>query len=166
MTLKELYEKYGELGVPECFAKYYEYFDKLAPAKTIWNLQDGDECWASNGEEAYDFNWQNWASEIESRKLGFIHLTQEEAEAEVERRKVETLLIKYGGRREYIPDDHNYILTQREYDSNDIKISEIDGRALAGTIYFSDTTDVWNALLLIGIDRVANAMFRKKQKGV
>lgn len=63
--------------------------------KTVWDLKDGDRYYViyPRDIEGYTFNGQDF--DIEARENGNVFRTKEEAQFELERRKIETVMRKY-----------------------------------------------------------------------
>lgn len=135
-------------------------FDVQEPTpKSVWDLKSKDECWTLDEtggitHERYGDGFFN----DERRKLGNVFLTEKEALKENERRKVETLLLKNGGRRWFKRDNMNYLL---EYDYKFEKLTYTgSGRpAWQGLIYFDTKAQIENAIEQIGAERIKEALF-------
>lgn len=63
--------------------------------KTVWDLKDGDRYYViyPRDIECYTFNGQDF--DIEARENGNVFRTKEEAQFELERRKIEAIMRKY-----------------------------------------------------------------------
>ena len=81
------------------------------PPKTIWDLEEGEECYSLTicGNVHHGF-WDGSSSSIAIRDTGGIFLTKEEAENEVERRKIEAEMLRLGGRRNFKFNGKNYFI--------------------------------------------------------
>ena len=154
MKLKELVEQYGEYTVPQ------ELIDKLEKPKpkSVWDLEHGDEYVRITGTGG--------VSECEvctkitydrQRDVGNVFLTKEEAEKDVERRKVETLLLKHGGRRWYKDGVANWLIVLVE--EEDRLTWYIDNKPIQGVIYFDTEEQAKKAISEIGTERIKNALF-------
>ena len=85
-------------------------------------------------------------------------MTEEEAEKDVERRKVETLLLKYGGRRWFKDDTPNYFI--RVYENGGWLTSDWTNHSpIQGTIYFDTEKQAIDAIEEIGEDKIIEALF-------
>jgi len=163
MKLKDLIEKYGEQEVL-CWAERADEslewvnikLGKPNP-KTVWDLEKGDRhCWVDiTGAVCTDVKWRDDEEDKLSRAMGYVFLTEEEANKEVERRKVETLLLKHGGRRWYKKFGENFGFLID--DVNRFGIHSLN--QIQGTIYFDTYSDAKTALDSIGADRIKKALF-------
>ena len=111
IKLKEVVEKYQDYEVDE--EKLKEILIKPKP-KSVWELDSGDEYYAVVfAKDRFCVRickWYDIPYDKELRDTGNIFLTEEEAEFELERRKIETILLKYG-RRNFKYDKNNYYFT-------------------------------------------------------
>lgn len=94
IKVEEIIEKYKGYEVDE--EKLKEFLTPPKP-KTVWDLKKDDIYWyfSSFGMFISD-KWNNYDTDIARRSLGSCFLTKEDAEFEVERRKIEAILLKYG----------------------------------------------------------------------
>lgn len=129
--------------------------------KTIWDLKKDDTYYLIDIDgEVMNATWNNMYIDNDFRKIGNIFLTKEEAEFEVERRKIETEMLRLGGRRTFKKGENNYCIVcyfDSHYDiwiynnkSNDFGI---------GTIYFGSDNEAYNAIDSIGKDRIKKYIF-------
>ena len=162
MKLKDLIEKYGEQEVL-CWAERADEslewvnikLGKPNP-KTVWDFEEGDlHVWigCSHVHEVPSV-WLNNRLDQEAREIGNVFLTREDAEKDVERRKVETLLLKYGGHR-WARKDVNYRLGLQY---NMVVICK-DMYPLQGAIYFDIEQEAQKAIDEIGEERIKKALF-------
>lgn len=117
-SLKDIIENYSE-ELQYLSSSEIEKFQALLEdirnnPKTIWDLK------IENSKEYYHLNWEggvvrgafNHNIDKQAREIGNAFLTKEEAEFELERRKVETVMRRYsnpfkcGGDNYYIEYDH------------------------------------------------------------
>lgn len=89
-------------------------------------------------------------------EVGNAFLTEDEAVKDVERRKVETLLLKYGGRRWFKKSGENWILRLDKH--NQATRFEV-GEPYQGFIYFDSHEEAVNACEQIGNKRIVKALF-------
>ena len=163
MRLKDLLEKYGEyevdlkkvVGKTEIESVTID-LTKPRP-KSVWELKDGDwyHCINVKGEVMSDV----WREVVyPEREVGNAFLTKEDALKDVERRKVESLLIKHGGRRWLEHGHMNYFI---EYDRKANKLDSVcTGRFLwQGLIYFDSHEQAEKAISEIGEERIRKALF-------
>lgn len=129
--------------------------------KTVWDLEEGEECYSLTicGNVHHGF-WDGSSSSIAIRELGELFLTKEEAEFEVERRKIETEMIRLGGRREFKNGENNYHIVC-DFDTHYSIVvfnNKVDGFAPM-TIYFDSAKECRNAIETIGEDRLRKYIF-------
>lgn len=161
MKLKDLLEKYGEYEVSEtkgdwCDAGHITLEINKPKPNSIWELKNGDwyHCINVKGEVMSDV----WREVVyPEREVGNAFLTKEEAEKDVERRKVETLLIKHGGRRWFNGYNHNFHIGLDEYEEH-LK-AYILMTPTQGTIYFDTEKQARQAVKDIGEERLKKALF-------
>lgn len=155
MKLKDLISEYGEYEVSD---KLIAQFNKPKP-KTVWDLKDGDQCIYIDafGKITGGCLWNEVPQDERARDVGNIFLTKEEAEKDVERRKVETLLLKHGGRRYFDGHNHNYHIGLDEYERH-LK-AYILMTPTQGTIYFDTSARAKKAISEIGEERIKKALF-------
>lgn len=129
--------------------------------KTIWDLKKDDTYYLIDIDgEVMNAIWNNMYIDNDFRKIGNIFLTKEEAEFEVERRKIETEMLRLGGRRVFKKGENNYYIVC-DFDSNyDIWVfnNKSDGFGI-GTIYFDSAKEGSNAIDSIGEDRLKKYIF-------
>lgn len=130
--------------------------------KSVWDLEEREECYSLTicGNVHHGF-WDGSYSSIAIRDTGGIFLTKEEAECEIERRKVETEMVRLGGRREFKNGENNYYIVC-DFDSSHFAIcvfnNKSDGFAPM-TIYFDSAKECRNAIETIGEDRIKKYIF-------
>lgn len=154
MKLKELVEQYGEYTVPQ------EFIDKLEKLKpqTAWDLTVGEEYYYAYGLNVCKSNWGNSeAYDLERTLSGVAFLTEEECKADIERRQVEALLLKYGGRRWFEKDGNNYHIWLMP--DGCIRMSLIYAAPAQGLIYFDSKDEAGKAIEEIGEERIKKALF-------
>lgn len=157
MKLKELVEKYGEYTVPQ------ELIDKLEPPqlKSVWELEKGNTYYLIIEDGTVMQTKYTGLSQLNHIVMGDAFLTREEAEKNIERRQVETLLLRYGGRRWFKKDVWNYYLSF----NNDLEIlsvacTQVDYRQ--GAIYFDSEKRAKEVMNTIGSERIKKALFEVK----
>lgn len=137
LKVSELVEKYGDYEVDE--EKLKEFLIPPKP-KTVWDLKKDDEYYFINGQgNIMESIWENDDYDIGRRAIGNSFSTKEEVEFEVERRKVEAILLKYG-RREFKYNEDNYYM-HCEYNEPPFEIGCYDSYSIQGVIYF-DTKEL------------------------
>lgn len=156
IKLNEIQAKYGEYLVDE--DKLKELLVKPKP-KTVWDLKDGDRYWYINtiNNISYD-TWTKDAWDLTVRESGNIFLTKEEAEFELERRKCEAIMLKYG-RRTFKCGKYNYFIDI--FDKRMIIESAFNLHIYyQGTIYFDTEELTQKAIDEIGEERLKKYIFR------
>lgn len=131
------------------------------PPKTVWNLQNGDECSFidSDGDVLFGI-WNGSYPAIRCRQTGNVFLTEEEAEAEVERRKIETEMLHLGGRRNFKFNGNNFSI----YYSDGLNVKGINvefyhSTMHQGSIYFDSKEQLNEVVKTIGLDRIKKYIF-------
>lgn len=140
--------------IKELIAKKVEAEQK---PKTIWDLKIEDN------EEYYRLYWDgdigqgafNTDYDESIRDMGNAFLTLEEAEFEVERRKVEVIMRKYS--RPFKYDEYNYHI-EYDYDDNTLDIG-VYRRISVGIPYFESEEIVQQVIDKIGEDRLKKYWF-------
>ena len=134
------------------------------PPKTVWDLQNGDKCcFIDNCGTVLSGTWRNNSFyAIECRQTGNVFLKKEEAENDLERRKIENEMLRLGGRREFKNGENNYYIVC-DFDSSHFAIrifnNKSDGFAPM-TIYFDSAKECRNAIETIGEDRIKKYIFK------
>lgn len=107
IKVEEIVEKYKGYEVDE--EKLKEFLIPPKP-KTVYELEKGDRYYYIDtfGNACCD-TWANDEIDNGRRAIGDCFLTKEEAEFEVERRKVEAILLKYGSRDFEYSKNNNYM---------------------------------------------------------
>ena len=159
IKLNEIQAKYGDYLVDEDRLK--ELLVKPKP-KTFWDLKDGDGYWYINtiNNISYDI-WNGNAWDLIVRESGNVFLTKEEAEFELERRKCEAIMLKYG-RRTFKYGKHNYFIVI--FDKRMIIESAFNLHIYyQGTIYFDTEELAKKAIDEIGKERLKKYIFRVEE---
>lgn len=131
IKLNEIIKQYGDYEVDE--EKLKEILVKPTP-KNVWKLDFGDVYYlvGTNGSILKN-HWNNVDSELSRRENGNVFLTKEEAQFELERRKIEAILLKYG-RRNFKYAKPNYFIY---YEANSVlRIDHYNTTQVQGIIYF------------------------------
>ena len=137
IKIEEIVEKYKGYEVDE--EKLKEFLIPPKP-KTVWDLKNGDRYWYLDDYDGVTFTtWNNDEVDITRRLFCNCFLTKEETEFEVERRKVEAILLKYG-RKEFKYGEDNYYM-HCEYNKPPFEIGCYDSYSIQGVIYF-DTKEL------------------------
>ena len=132
-------------------------------SKTVWDLKIGDKCYfATVIGHVFPGTWNNLNAQIENRKLGNCFLTEEEAEYELERRRIENEMLRLGGRRNFKKGELNwYIYSFCDFgNKNSIGYNyDRDNNDGRWRIYFDSIKDCSNAVNLIGEDKIKKYLF-------
>ena len=105
IKLNEIQAKYGECLVDE--DKLKELLVKPKP-KTVWDLEKEDIYYFINPNGGvYSCRWVADEQDLSRREIGNAFLTYDEAKFDLERRKCEAIMLKYG-RRTFKYGDNNY----------------------------------------------------------
>lgn len=125
--------------------------------KSVWDLKEGDTYYVICGYgEVLETTWR-YNIDSNSRKIGNAFLTKEEAEFEVERRKVETEMLRLGGRRKFNRGKDNYFIMYTRIEGLDYV--NYHSMHEQGVIYFDSELDAINAVKTIGKDKIKKYIF-------
>ena len=124
--------------------------------KTVWDLKKGDTYYVIDADgDVSESNWIgywfNYDYGEQSRKIGNAFLTKEEAEFECVRRKVETEMLRLGGRRKFEQGKANWYLEYRPA-SGAIEAMWTTYEMRQGAIYFDSEEKAKEAVEIIGKD--------------
>lgn len=155
IKVEEIAEKYKGYEVDE--EKLKEFLTPPKP-KTVWDLKYGDRYYyiSPNGN-VWRNKWDDCTLDSGRRSIGNCFLTKEEAEFEVERRKVEAILLKYGGRR-FKNSERNYYLYY-DHEDNLIRKTMVDTCQSQGIIFFDDDKVIDQAIKEAGEDNIKKYIF-------
>lgn len=125
--------------------------------KSVWDLKEGDTYYVISGYgEVLETTWK-YNIDSNSRKIGNAFLTKEEAEFEVERRKIETEMLRLGGRRKFNRGKDNYFIMYTRIEGLDYV--NYQSMHEQGVIYFDSELDAINAVKTIGKDKIKKYIF-------
>lgn len=130
--------------------------------KTIWDLQKGDTYYVIGGNgEVMNAIWANIYIDKDCRKNGNVFLNEEEAENEVERRKIETEMLRLGGTRKINELNSNIVYTiQMHFGLKYVYVRSFDiKQAPIGVIFFNYRKQAIKALETIGESKVKKYIF-------
>ena len=134
--------------------------------KSVWDLKIGDEYWyITLLGYVEEVSYQSDDEDINIIKSGNAFLTREEAEFEVERRKCESILLKYGT-MDLISLGDNYTkkyYIQYDYDVNKIMIFKHYSIGIQGVINFKTEELAQKAIEEVGEDRLKKYIFNVKE---
>lgn len=138
----------------------------------MWDLKYIDNYYWINDKGAIcASDWLNKEIDIARRAIGNCFLSLEEAEFEVERRKVETILLKYG-RREFnqfpdgIKEKGNYMIISNLDIIGNIGKIMIDNSSrypISNMIYFDTYELCKKAMDEIGEDKIRKYLLRREK---
>lgn len=134
--------------------------------KTVWDFKIGDEYYYIDyyGEIKSVFN-ECCDEDVNIIEIGNAFLTEEEAKHEVERRKCEAILLKYGTRDMRSLGDinaHKYFIVYNNY-YHEISISFNQSANSQGTIYFESEELAQKAIKEVGEERLKKYVFNAKE---
>lgn len=165
IKVNEIVDKYGDYEVDE--EKLKEILVEPRP-KSVRDLKEGDKYYFINDSGIVDFQfWDNMGYEHNNRNLGNIFLTRREAKFEMERRKVEAILLKYGRRTfnpfpDGIKATGNYMIIHSidEIGGIDrIMIDNVTRYVIGGVIYFDTEKLCQQAMQEAGINNIKKYLF-------
>ena len=155
IKVEEIVEKYKGYEVDE--EKLKEFLVPPKP-KTVWDLEEGDRYYYFDDYDRVNFRtWDDINVDITRRYFGNCFLTREGAEFEVERRKIEAILLKYGSRDFEYSENNNYMYY--EYGESLIKIGHYRSCQDQGTIYFDTEELCQKAIKEAGEDNIKKYIF-------
>lgn len=155
IKVEEIAKKYKGYEVDE--EKLKEFLIPPKP-RTVWDLEEGDRYYYFDDYDGVSLStWNDIDVDITRRYFGNCFLTKEEAEFEVERRKVEAIILKYG-KREFKYSVRNYYFY---YDHEDGLIGKtmIDVSQSQGIIFFDDVGLLNQAIEEAGEDNIKKYIF-------
>ena len=159
IKVEEIAEKYKGYEVDE---EKLKEFLTLPKPKTVWDLKNKDNYWYINDYNANGrATWDNVMIDDYRRNMGNCFLTEKEAKFEVERRKVEAILLKYG-RGEFKYRECNYYFY---YDHEDklIRKTIVDCCQSQGIIFFETEELCQKAIEEAGKDNIKKYIFGIEQ---
>lgn len=132
--------------------------------KSVWDLKEGDTYYSiyGNGNVSSEKKWFDDDYENNYREIGNTFLTREEAEFEVERRRIETKMIRLGGKRKTEQGKANWFFEYRPA-SGGIEILWSSYEMDQGVIYFDSEEKAEEAVEIIGKDRIKKYIFRVEE---
>ncbi len=157
MKLKELINTYGEYEVPQELVDKLELLKK-PKSKTIWNLAYHDLYnWIDGEGNIGTHHWCEDEVDLNLRKAGNVFLTYKEAAGEKERREVEALLLKYGGRKWFNQHNCNFHIGLDEWEEH-LK-AYLLVTPTQGMIYFNTKEQAEKAISIIGEQKIKETLF-------
>lgn len=118
--------------------------------KSVWDLKEEDTYYSiyGNGIVSTEKKWFDDDYENNYREIGNVFLTREEAEFEVERRKIETEMLRLGGRRKFNRGKDNYFIMYTRIEGLDYV--NYHSMHEQGVIYFDSEEKAKEAVEIIG----------------
>ena len=162
IKVEEIIEKYKGFEVDEEQLK--EFLTPPKP-KTVYELKINDRYWCIDiYGNIYGNIWEDEVLDNARRNIGNCFLTEKEAEFEVERRKVEAILLKYGSRDFEYSENNNYMYY--EHSESSIEIGHYRSCQDQGAIYFDTEELCQKAIKEAGEDNIKKYIFgvRKEEE--
>lgn len=132
--------------------------------KSVWDLTEEDKYYYIDCYGEIDSTFYDCEEDVDIIKCGNAFLTREEAEFEVERRKCEAVLLKYGTRNfmsfEYY-DDKYYIMYNNTLEN--VYVDCCNFMQIQGSIYFKTKELAQKAIEEVGEDRLKKYVFNVKE---
>ena len=155
IKVEEIIEKYKGYEVDE--EKLKEFLVPPKP-KTVWDLKIGDRYWFLDSYGTVrDCVLGNGVIDNGRRAIGNCFLTRGEAQFEVERRKVKTILLKYGRRKLKYSEDNYYM--DRGDSEQPFEIYYCSYSQTQGVIYFDTEELCQKAIEEAGEDNIKKYIF-------
>ena len=159
IKLNEIQAKYGDYLVDE--DKLKELLVKPEP-KTVWDLEKEDIYYFINPNGGvYSCRWVADEQDLSRREIGNVFLTKEEAEFELERRKCEAIMLKYG-RRTFKHEKSNFLINYNSLNKMIFADSYIV-TPFQGSIYFDTKELAQKAIDEIGEERLKKYVFQVEE---
>lgn len=161
-----LYDNYVPFLLAGLISGEYGIEKILKKPKTVWDLEKGDHYWyITSSGGIVGTQYYHTPDNDRIIELGNAFLTKKEAAFEVERRKCESILLKYGTRN-FMSLGDKY--TKRYYIGYDYNANEIEYYfryflGLQGTIYFESEELAQKAVKEVGENRLKKYIFNVKE---
>ncbi|MDX8417394.1 hypothetical protein [Absicoccus intestinalis] len=112
--------------------------------------KEGDECFFITAiGNVFSRKWDGTYYDIRNMETGNVFLTKEEALVDLERRKVETEMLRLGGRRTFKKGENNWFI----YYNDGLNVTVLNESA-QGAIYFDLENEAYKAIKIIGESRI------------
>lgn len=130
------------------------------PPKTVWDLQNGDECFLLMPEGTIlPETWGEVTVQLEYRTFGNCFLTEEEAENELERRKIENEMLRLGGRKKFKKGENCFYI-RYDFNTDCVDVDYIMYESYGqGMIYFDSEEKANKVIKEIGASKVKKYIF-------
>ncbi len=129
--------------------------------KTIYEIKKGDPYFILTLDgDIFKDEWYDLVSEEDMRSMGFVFLTEKEAEARKKMLLIEEELIRLGGRREFklLKDNYSNLFWPEK---NSISYSN-SSRCVQSEIYFDTQEQLKEAVEQIGKQRLIDEYFKPR----
>lgn len=128
--------------------------------KSVWDLKEGDTYYSiyGDGNVSSEKKWFGDDYENNYIEMGNAFLTKEEAEFECKHRKIETEMLRLGGRRKFNSGKDNYYIMY-DYFVKDLLYLNRNWVHSQGSIFFDTYVDVDKAVKAIGKDKIKKYIF-------
>lgn len=133
--------------------------------KSFWDLKEEDMYYYIDYYGEIYSTFYDCKEDVDIIECGNAFITEEEARFEVERRKCEAILLKYGTRDMMSLGDinaHKYFIVYNNY-YHEISISFSQSANSQGTIYFESEELAQKAIEEVGEDRLKKYVFNVKE---
>lgn len=150
-----------EDDVKQCVKSEEELEPYIEKPKSVWNLKEGDTYYLiSSDGEVIETTWGYCPHDKKFREIGNAFLTKAEAEFEVERRKIETEMLRLGGRRKFKFNGNNFSI----YYSDGLNVKGINvefyhSTMHQGSIYFDSKEQLNEVVKTISLEKIKKYIF-------
>ena len=124
--------------------------EQAIEAEKSWPQYGDKYYFLSDGEDFSQTTWRDDSFDFGTLKVGNCYRTQEEAEFEVERRKVMTELKKFS--REFVVGERNYYI-KWDFDVSDF-FTDFGVFHKLDSLYFESIEKAWEVIKMVGEDRI------------
>lgn len=127
--------------------------------KSVWDLKRDDDYYVIFGDgKVSETTWGGCTNDKGFREIGNTFLTKEEAEFECERRRIETEMLRLGGRRNIKIGKENYYISY-DYKTGDFAYLIRIWVNAQGLIFFDSEIDAIDVVQEIGEDKIKKYIF-------
>lgn len=162
IKISEIAEKYKDYEIDE---KELEKLLVKPKPKSVWDLKNGDKYWCILSYGMGEYFWTNGEADLKSRELNNAFLTKEEAEFELERRKCEAIMLKYGTRDMMSLGDvytRKWFICYKHHE-NGLYFDFYNYSDCQGAIWFASKEIAQQCIDEIGEDRLKKYIFNVKE---
>jgi hypothetical protein len=162
IKISEIAEKYKDYEIDE---KELEKLLVKPKPKSVWDLKVGDKHWCILSYGMEECSWINGEADLKRRELNNVFLTKEEAEFEVERRKCEAIMLKYGTRDMMSlgdVDTRKWFIRYKHHE-NRLYFDYFNHSDSQGAIWFTSKEIAQQCIDEIGEDRLKKYIFNVKE---